>query len=262
MLEDKRKALAKAEKAKPAEGVTIAEKIAAQKAHKAAIEKAKADVAFWENVAQQKDVVATEEVATSNRLSSGTEVGLSEEEAKALLGQMKLLAESANDLELTPEAWETEFGESGKVETPIGSVKMGENQYFKLLKKKRTRYFGMIKPTLTNPDVVLEEYDPKEGAERQTKYLFVKTFIKPDGSRYVHFQSVTVQKDTLEVSISSHEVNEEALIKKMQQNKLLHLNEKFLNSDRRLIEPQREGSDLVPTPNSVSSTDKDTKRFG
>ena len=63
MLEDKRKALAKAEKAKPAEGATIAEKIAAQKAHKAAIEKAKADVAFWENVAQQKDVVATEEVA-------------------------------------------------------------------------------------------------------------------------------------------------------------------------------------------------------
>ena len=140
--------------------VTIAEKIAAQKAHKAAIEKAKADVA------QQKDVVATEEVATSNRLSSGTEVGLSEEEAKALLGQMKLLAESANDLELTPEAWETEFGESGEVETPIGSVKMGENQYFKLLKKKRTGYFGMIKPTLTNPDVVLEEYDPKRGCRK------------------------------------------------------------------------------------------------
>ena len=146
--------------------VTIAEKIAEQKAHKAAIEKAKSDVAFWENVAQQKDVVATEEVATSNRLSSGTEVGLSEEEAKALLGQMKLLAESANDLELTPEAWETEFGESGEVETPIGSVKMGENQYFKLLKKKRTGYFGMIKPTLTNPDVVLEEYAPKRGCRK------------------------------------------------------------------------------------------------
>lgn len=63
MLEDKRKALAKAEKAKPAEGTTMAEKIAAQKAHKAAIEKAKADVAFWESVAQQKDAVATEEVA-------------------------------------------------------------------------------------------------------------------------------------------------------------------------------------------------------
>ena len=47
----------------------------------------------------------------------------------------------------------------------------------------------------------------------------------------------------------------------MQQNKLLHLNEKFLNSDGRLIEPQREGSDLVPTPNSVSSTDKDTKNL-
>ena len=59
--------------------------------------------------------------------------------------------------------------------------------------------------------------------------------------------------------VVSHESNEDALIKKMQQNKLLHLNEKFLNSDKRLIEPQGEGSDLVPTPNSVSSKDKDTE---
>lgn len=116
----------------------------------------------------------------------------------------------------------------------------------------------MIKPTLTNPDVVLEEYDPKDGAERQTKYLFVKTFVKADGSRYVHFESVTVLKETLEVSISSHEVNEDALKRKMQQCKLLHLNSKFLNSEGRLIEPLEEGSDLVPTPNSVSSESKDT----
>lgn len=183
--------------------------------------------------------------------------GLSEEEAAVLITQMESTAEFANDLELNPENWESEFGESGILETPIGPVKMGENQYLKLLKKKRSKYFGMIRPTLTNPDIVLEEYDAKEGAERETKYLFVKTFIKADGSRYVHFESVTVKKETFEVSISSHEINEEPLKRKMQQCKLLHLNDKFLNSEIRLTEPQ-EGSDLVPTPNLISSGSKDS----
>ena len=179
---------------------------------------------------------------------------------------MEQNAEVAPEVELTPENWINLIGEDGTVDTPIGSVKMGENQYFKLFKKNRAQYLGMIKPTLSNPDIVLEEYDPKDNAERESKYLFVKTFIKADGSRYVHFESVTVKKDNLEVAISSHEVNESALTKKVQQSKLLHLNSKFLNSDGRLIEPLNEGSDLVPTPNSVSdsnksvSTDKDSER--
>ncbi|MBP3350708.1 MAG: hypothetical protein J6L03_08825, partial [Bacteroidaceae bacterium] len=189
---------------------------------------------------------------------------LSAEESQNLIAQMDQNAEVAPEVELTPENWINLFGEDGTVDTPIGSVKMGENQYLKLFKKNRAQYLGMIKPTLSNPDIVLEEYDPKDNAERESKYLFVKTFIKADGSRYVHFESVTVKKDSLEVSISSHEVNESVLTKKVQQSKLLHLNSKFLNSDGRLIEPLNEGSDLVPTPNSVSdsnksvSTDKDT----
>lgn len=181
---------------------------------------------------------------------------LSEQEAYDLVTDMELNAEPAPELELTAENWDKEFGEDGMVDTPIGKVKMGENQFLKLLKKKRNSYFGMIKPTLVNPDMVLEENDPQDGAERDTKYLFVKTFVKPDGSRYVHFESVTVQKDNLEVSISSHEIGVNALIKKVHQDKLIHLNEKFFNSDGRLIEPQKEGSDLVPTP--TSSEDKGT----
>ena len=181
---------------------------------------------------------------------------LSEQEAYDLVTDMELNAELAPELELTAENWDKEFGEDGMVDTPIGKVKMGENQFLKLLKKKRNSYFGMIKPTLVNPDMVLEENDPQDGAERDTKYLFVKTFVKPDGSRYVHFESVTVQKGNLEVSISSHEIGVNALMKKVHQDKLIHLNEKFFNSDGRLIEPQKEGSDLVPTP--TSSEDKDT----
>ena len=181
---------------------------------------------------------------------------LSEQEASDLVTDMGLNAEPAPELELTAENWDKEFGEDGMVDTPIGKVKMGENQFLKLLKKKRNSYFGMIKPTLVNPDMVLEENDPQDGAERDTKYLFVKTFVKSDGSRYVHFESVTVQKDNLEVSISSHEIGVNALMKKVHQDKMIHLNERFFNSDGRLIEPQKEGSDLVPTP--TSSEDKDT----
>lgn len=36
---------------------------------------------------------------------------------------------------------------------------------------------------------------------------------------------------------------------------------KFFNSERHLIEPQNEGSDLVPAPNSIPSVGKDTKKI-
>ena len=184
---------------------------------------------------------------------------LNKEEADNLIAEMENRAESAPELELTPENWTAEFGEDGMVDTPIGKVKMGENQYQKLVRNKRENYFGMIKPTLESPDMVLEEADPKEGAERDTKLIFVKTFTKPDGSRVVHFENVTIQKDNLEVSISSHELQKSALQKKMQQDNLLHLKGLF-SSEGRLAEPQIEGSDLVPTP-SLSSTNEDTTPF-
>ena len=85
---------------------------------------------------------------------------LSEQEAYDLVTDMELNAEPAPELELTAENWDKEFGEDGMVDTPIGKVKMVENQFLKLLKKKRNSYFGMIKPTLVNPDMVLEENDP------------------------------------------------------------------------------------------------------
>ena len=178
---------------------------------------------------------------------------LSTDEAINLIARMENGAEVAPDIELTPENWRSQFGEKGLVKTPLGEVKMGDHQYIKLADKKRQGYFGMVKPTLENPDIVLEELDSKEGADRDTKMLFVKTFVKADGSRVVHFESVTVQQGSMEVSISSHEVKATPLAKKMQNDKVLHLNERLLNSDGRLIEPQSEGSDLVPTPSRVSS---------
>ena len=218
-----------------------------------------------EEVAEMETQARAEEQADYDAMmdESGGEfrpkyMNLSKDEVDIVLDAMKRAAEiEPNAIELTPENWTSEFGDNGIIPTPIGDVKMGEGQYLKLIQRKREKYFSLIKPTLNNPDVILEEYDPKDGAERDTKLLFVKTFAKEDGRRYVHFESVTVQKESKEISISSHEVNESDLKKKMHNNNVVHLKDSFFDSEGRLIEPQNEGSDLVPTPN-VSSESKDT----
>ncbi len=184
---------------------------------------------------------------------------LSEQEATDLIARMEANAEVAPAIELSPENWIAQFGEDGTVETPVGIVKMGANQLLKLYSLKRTEYFSMIHPTLNTPDVIIEKNAPADGAERDTKYLFVKTFIKSDGSRLVHFESVTVKRDGMEVSISSHEAEGKAIKKEMQNSKILHLSESLsLSSERYLTEAptETEGPDLVPTSDNVSSDGK------
>ena len=185
---------------------------------------------------------------------------LSEPEATDLIAQMEANAEVAPAIELTPENWIAQFGEDGTVETPIGIVKMGENQFIKMFSRKRAEYFGMIRPTLNAPDVIIEKTAPAKDAERDTKYIFVKTFIKPDGSRLVHFESVTVQRDGMEVSVSSHEAVDKDIKKDMQKEKILHISEKLsLSSEWSLTETPKEseGPDLVPTSDNDSSNGKD-----
>ena len=184
---------------------------------------------------------------------------LNAKEVSDIVAQMEATAELAPSLELTPDNWIAEFGEDARVETPIGVVKMGENQFMKLHSRKRGAYFGMIKPTLASPDVIIEKYAPAEGAERDTKYLFVKTFRKADGGRVVHFESITVSRDGMEISISSHEAEAEDIEKEMQNNKILHLSEKLSpSSEWSLTEAPSisEGPDLVPTSDNISSEHK------
>ena len=142
----------------------------------------------------------------TEEVESATE-GLTSEDADNLLSAMEARAEVAPDIELTPTNWVEQFGEDGMVDTPIGKVKMGENQIAKLFTKGRSSQFGMIRPTLTNPDVIVEvpsSTDNANNVERPTSLLFIKTFLKNDGSKVYYFKSVTVKKDGLEVSVSSH----------------------------------------------------------
>lgn len=138
-----------------------------------------------------------------------TTEGLTKEDADNLLSAMEERAEFAPEIELTPANWEEQFGNDGMVDTPIGKVKMGENQIAKLFTKGRSSQFGMIRPTLTEPDVVVEvpsslTEETNNDVERPTSLLFIKVFLKNDGSKVYYFKSVTVKKDGLEVSVSSH----------------------------------------------------------
>lgn len=149
---------------------------------------------------------------------------LSEADADNVIAQMESSAETAPELELTPDNWVVEFGEDGIVSTPIGDVKMGENQVAKLFEKGRSKEFGMIKPTLTNPDVIIEvpSHSADGNEERSSSYLFIKTFLGKNGEKVYYFKSVTIKKDGLEISISSHYDRAKRVKEALMEGKLLY----------------------------------------
>lgn len=136
------------------------------------------------------------------------------------------------ETEFSPENWIAAFGEDGMVQTPLGAVKMGENQYLKFAQKGRSGKLGMVKPTLENPDVIVEDKSfANEGqkTERASSYVFIKAFKKVDGSRYYLFTSVTVSKDGNEVVISNQEKSSNKISKLLQNGKITWIKESSLH---------------------------------
>ena len=203
---------------------------------------------------------------------------LSDKEVEETVNFMKAHAIVAPLVEITDENWQD------NVETPIGEVKMVENQKEKMFVKGREQQHGLLLETLRNPDIVLEEQDKEQNMfhDRSSSYIFVKTFIKPDGTKYVHFESVTVSQDGMEVSISSHIIRENQLKNKLKSDRLLYkataldepanssaeqpisesggLSSKELSpnsSEKRLTEQQGAVPDLLPTQDDNLSDSKD-----
>ena len=132
---------------------------------------------------------------------------------------------------------------------------MGENQKAKLFAKGREQQYGMLLETLSNPDVVLEEKDKEQNMfhERPSSYLFVKTFQKEDGSKFVHFESVTVSQEGMEVSISSHVIRENQLKNKLKSDRLLY-------KATALDAPANTSAEQPIVGGSLSSDGKDTEK--
>lgn len=176
---------------------------------------------------------------------------MTNDEAVSLRKQMADNAEQERILEHTEENWLKEFGKDSRVTTPIGSIKLGENQYKKAGRNDRIKRFGLLKPTLERPDVILEKSAPKEGAERQTKYLFIKSFTKPDGNKILNYESITVKQGEEEVAISAHQIDPSKVLKELTESKVLW--NRFRGDSNSLGENQ--GSALTPSANNPSGKD-------
>lgn len=174
---------------------------------------------------------------------------LTDEEVVAITDAMKANATVAPTIEINDANW------NESVDTPIGAVKMRENQKAKLFAKGREQQYGMLLETLSNPDVVLEEKDKEQNMfhERPSSYLFVKTFQKEDGSKFVHFESVTVSQEGMEVSISSHIIRENQLKNKLKSDRLLY-------KATALDAPANTSAEQPIVGGSLSSDGKDTEK--
>ena len=212
----------------------------------------------------EMDARLINEVSNENTLGRS----LSEQEAQSLIAEMENNAEVAPEIDLTIDNWDALFGEDGTVNTPIGEVKMGENQFTKLMRQDRNGKLGMIKPTLENPDAIIEDKSKaKEGdtTERASSYVFVKAFKKADGTRYYYFTSVTVSKDNKEVVISNQEKRRNAIANLLVNGKLVwkHADNVSSASDvaNGLYSSQVDSSELAtegtdaPQTNGTISTD-------
>lgn len=199
--------------------------------------------------------VESEDRGNKEEENDATEVigrSMTADEAQDFIADMELSAEIAPEIDLTIENWDALFGEDGIVTTPIGNVKMGENQFTKLMRQGRNGKLGMIKPTLEHPHAIIEDVsEAKEGdtTERPSSYVFIRSFKKVDGSRYYYFTSITVSKDGKEVVVSNQEKRRNAIANLLTKGKMVwkHADDVSNASDmaQGLYSPQGNVSDLA-----------------
>lgn len=202
--------------------------------------------------------IAEENLARIDDAIANSAPPMDQAAAEEVVSAMEADAERNPGITFSEEEWNKQFP-NDRVETPIGEIKLGENQKTKLDVKNRRSQFGMMKPTLENPDLILykEDQNPPEDAERAGKLLFVKTFVSQDGKKHINFESVTVRRENLEISISSHIADRSAIVGELQEDNLVYMREALLpdSSEWYLAEQNESVPDLVPTQESNASSE-------
>jgi len=131
------------------------------------------------------------------------DVGLDEKEKAHLHDLLKTNAVEFPTVEFTEENYKKYLG--SPIDTPMGKVKLGENQFEKLKSKNRQNLIGAIHDTLEKPCFIAEE---KGGT-----ILYVKSFIQNDKQKNI--MSVVIKRDGLNISISTHEEREPQILSKI-----------------------------------------------
>ena len=92
----------------------------------------------------------------------------------------------------------------GNIKTPIGHVKLGENQYEKLKAKSREDLLGVVAETLKNPLVIINE---------NGSHIYAKSFVESGKTK--SYQSVVIKIDGKDISISTHQRDTNNILNKI-----------------------------------------------
>lgn len=131
------------------------------------------------------------------------EEGLDETEKQHLQNLLKENAVAFPEVEFSEENYKKYLGTP--IDTPMGKVKLGENQFEKLKALKRRDLILALHDTLEKPCFIAEE---KSGTT-----LYVKSFIRNE--RQKNIMSVVIKRDGLNISISTHEERTSQILSKI-----------------------------------------------
>ena len=139
-----------------------------------------------------------------------------QERVGRITAKLESMAVPMAEYEFSPEMYHKLFP-NGKIDTPIGEVKIGENQYKKLQTRdqgKRKRYLGAMYQTLKEPIVIIMQY--KEKDKGKPSWLYTKSFVSDNNQELV--VSVVVNqyddnnKKPINVSVSTHRIEMEPVL--------------------------------------------------
>lgn len=158
-----------------------------------------------------------------------------------LKSALKEVAVPLQEVDFTRENYNRLFPRN-RIQTPIESVKMGENQFEKMNAKERQKLMLAAHDTLTSPDIVVSEMRKTVFGDERLAHLYAKSFVIGEKEKAV--QSVVVAIDGENVSISSHERDISNIVNKIKEpDQLLYAAAKV-----RLLVEQHTGEKL---PQSV-----------
>ena len=114
-----------------------------------------------------------------------TETDSIQERVGRIKAKLESMAVPMADYDFSPEMYHKLFP-NGKIDTPIGEVKMGENQYKKLQTRdqgKRSRYLGVMYQTLKEPIVIAKQHREQDAGK--PSWLYIKSFAKSKKSEII-----------------------------------------------------------------------------
>lgn len=160
-----------------------------------------------------------------------------------------------------------------KVNSPIGTVKLGANQFEKLEKKERQDILQAVHDTLATPDVIINEEKEDVFGDKENSHLYAKSYSI--GEKIHGIQSVVVSIDGENVSISTHERDINNIVNKIKKpDQLLYaaakvrlLAERATGKRLLTVNPNRDNKYVASpisniTQNQTLSTSDNQTEFG